>query len=116
MNTLPHLFVLATLGLTSFALAAPITTYRFSGTVSAVGSNLGSTVQVGNAYAADFTFDEAIAQLGAAVGAQVVDGKHLTVHVEQGNVLPLRGDGDACAFKQISLGGHVGPVAHSQIG
>ena len=61
MNTLPHLFVLATLGLTSFALAAPITTYRFSGTVSAVGSNLGSTVQVGNAYAADFTFDEAIA-------------------------------------------------------
>ncbi len=40
---------------------AQTTTFRFSGTVTSVGSELGSTVQVGNAYEADFTFDPAVA-------------------------------------------------------
>lgn len=50
-------FLIGSVGL----VAAPITTYRFIGTVSSVGTNLGSTVAVGNAYQADFTYDEAVA-------------------------------------------------------
>jgi hypothetical protein len=55
---------------------------------------------------------EAITQLGVAMGAQVVNGKHFTVNAKEGNVLALGSHGDACAFKQIGLGGHVSPVAH----
>jgi hypothetical protein len=40
---------------------AQTTTFRFSGTVASVGADLGTTVQVGNAYQADFTFDPAVA-------------------------------------------------------
>ena len=57
-------------------------------------------------------FNKAVAELGVAVGAQVVDGEDFTFHAEQGNVLSFGRDSDACAFKQIGLGGYVGPVAH----
>ena len=56
------------------------------------------------------SLDEAIAELCVAVGAEVVDGKHLAVHAEQRNVLALWRHGDARTFKQIGLGGHVGPL------
>ena len=62
------------------------------------------------------TLHKTVAQLGITVGAQVVDGEDFAFHAEQGNVLPLGGDGNARAFKQIGLGGHVNPVRHSQIG
>lgn len=54
------LLLAAVLGST-VTLTAQVTTYRFSGTVASVGANLGSTVQVGDAYEADFAFDPAFA-------------------------------------------------------
>lgn len=56
---LPRL--LTGLALLTASAFAQTTTFRFSGTVTSVGSDLGSTVQVGNAYQADFTFDPAVA-------------------------------------------------------
>ena len=53
--------------------------------------------------------DEAIAQLGVAVVAQVVDGEDFAFHTEEGNVLAFGGHGNARAFKQVGLGGHVNP-------
>jgi hypothetical protein len=47
------------------------------------------------------------------MAAVVVDGKNTIVNFENGDVLVLRCDGNASAFKQIGLGGHVNPVAHS---
>jgi hypothetical protein len=58
---------------------------------------------------------KAIAQFGVAVTAQVVDGEHFAFYAEQGNVLPFGGHGDACAFKQIGLGGHINPWSHGFI-
>lgn len=56
---LPRLLTgLALLAATAFAQT---TTFRYSGTVTSVGADLGSTVQVGDAYQADFTFDPAVA-------------------------------------------------------
>lgn len=56
----PTLLFLAALAAAG-AATAQVTTYRFSGTVASVGANLGSTVQAGNAYQADFSFDPAVA-------------------------------------------------------
>jgi hypothetical protein len=49
------------LSLTWLVATSQVTTYRFTGTVAIVGGDLGSTVQVGNAFQADFVFDEAAA-------------------------------------------------------
>ncbi len=55
-------FLLLALALSAAtSLPAQVTTFRFSGTVASVGANLGSDVQVGQAYQADFTFDPAVA-------------------------------------------------------
>ena len=47
--------------------------------------------------------DSAIAELGVAVGTQVVDGVNAVFAFDEGNFMPRVRHGDACAFKQISL-------------
>ena len=61
-------------------------------------------------------FHKAVAQLGIAVAAIVVDGEHTLLQFEDGDVMILRGDCNASPFKQVGLCGHVNPVAHDQIG
>lgn len=56
-----RLFLLALVLGATLSLPAQVTTFRFNGTVASVGSNLGSDVQVGDTYQADFTFDPAVA-------------------------------------------------------
>lgn len=53
--------ILLLLALTTLTATAQVTVYRISGTVASVGGDLGSTVQVGNAFQVDFTFDESVA-------------------------------------------------------
>jgi hypothetical protein len=62
------------------------------------------------------SFNKALAQLGIAMAALVVNRKDAIVHLEHGNVQPLGRDGHADAFKKIGLGGHVNPVAHIKSG
>lgn len=59
MHTGTRLLLL--LALTNLTATAQVTVYRISGTVALVGGDLGSTVQVGNAFQVDFTFDESVA-------------------------------------------------------
>jgi hypothetical protein len=59
---------------------------------------------------------KAITQFGVAMAAQVVDGVNAIFEFEDRNVLPFGGHSDACAFKQIGLGGHVNPLGHDQMG
>jgi hypothetical protein len=60
--------------------------------------------------------DKTLAQPGVAVGAQVVDGKHLALDAEQGKVQPMGSHGYARTFKQIGLGRHIGPFVHDHTG
>jgi hypothetical protein len=57
-------------------------------------------------------FDKTVAQLGIAVSAIIVDGKNAVVDFENGDVMTVRRDINACTFKQICLSGYVNPVAH----
>jgi hypothetical protein len=57
-------------------------------------------------------FYKTIAQFGVAMGALVVDGKHTIVYFENGNVVMGRHHTNASTLKQVSLCGHVNPVAH----
>jgi hypothetical protein len=58
------------------------------------------------------TFNKAIAQFGVAMGTLVVDGKHTVVDFENGNVMMGRHHTHTNTLKQVSLCGHVNPVAH----
>jgi hypothetical protein len=58
-------------------------------------------------------FDKAITQFGIAMAAQIVDGVNTIFEFEDSDVLAFGGHSDACAFKQIGLGGYVNPFAHS---
>ena len=62
------------------------------------------------------TVHKTVAQLGIAVAAEVVNRINAIFKLEDSNVVALGRDSYACAFKQVGLGGHIGPVAHVQIG
>ena len=57
-------------------------------------------------------FHKTITKFGVAMAAQIVDGVHAIFKFENSNVLAFWGNSDACAFKQIGLGGHVNPLGH----
>ena len=62
------------------------------------------------------SIDKALAQLGMAMCAQVVDGVNAIFELEDGNVMAPRFHRDACALKNIGLCAYVGPVCHGQMG
>jgi hypothetical protein len=53
-----------------------------------------------------------IAQIGAAMAADVVDGKNTIVYFKNSNVLVLWRNRNTSAFKQICLCGNIGPLTH----
>ncbi len=55
------LVVASLLSILAISINAQVTTYRMSGAVASVGGDLGSSVQVGQTYEADFVFDESLA-------------------------------------------------------
>jgi hypothetical protein len=60
--------------------------------------------------------DESVTESGIAMAAYVVDGVDAIDELEHSDVMALGGDSYASTFKQIGLGGHVGPRAHGQMG
>ncbi len=57
-------------------------------------------------------FHKTITKFGVAMASVVVDGKYALVYLENSDVVILRRDSNARAFKQVGLCGHVKPVAH----
>lgn len=64
---------------------AQITTYRYIGTVTSVGANLGTAVQIGQAYEADFTFDESVALHNNLGGFALYKSMHHEIRISTGS-------------------------------